>query len=353
MRVAGIDCGTNSIRLLIADITGTAPLQDVVRTMDIVYLGQGVDERGEFAAEALERTLAAVDEYAKLCEANGVESIRFAATSATRDARNRDIFLDGVQRRLGIRPQVLSGEREAQTSFAGAISALPAEGETPILAVDLGGGSTELVLGTREGEVLSEFSMNVGSVRMRERHLHSDPPLPAEVEAARMDVRRALDEAEQYVDLGAAREVVGLAGTVTSVTAKWLELDAYEPERIHGTRMPIEDILAVTEWFIHSPRSEREALGFMHPGRVPMIPSGALVWQEVVNRVAQRVAERAAAEVAVGDGVPAEGVPAEHVLAEGVHAVGAPALSTVTTSEHDILDGLALWAAREPQKPAR
>ncbi|MDY5153593.1 exopolyphosphatase / guanosine-5'-triphosphate,3'-diphosphate pyrophosphatase [Actinobaculum suis] len=323
MRVAGIDCGTNSIRLLIAEVPGAGgeALHDVVRTMEIVYLGQGVDKNGVFAKPALERTLAAVADYARQCEKHEVESIRFAATSATRDAANRDIFLDGVENLLGVRPQVLTGEQEAETSFSGALSALETTGSSPILAIDLGGGSTELVLGTRAGKVLAEYSMNVGSVRMRERHLHEDPPTPAQVAAARADVERALDEAEKHVDLGAAAEVIGLAGTVTSVAAKWLDLETYDSEKIHGLRMPISAVRDVCEWYIYSPRAEREALGFMAPGRVPMIPSGALVWQTVVNRIAQRVA------------------------AQGRE------LAAVRISEHDILDGLALWAAREPQAP--
>lgn len=317
MRTAGIDCGTNSIRLLIADIDDAGQLTDVVRRMEIVRLGQGVDATGRFAPEALERTFAAIDSYAADIVKYDVESIRFAATSATRDAANRAVFIDGVQSRLGVTPQVLSGDEEARTSFDGAISVLNGQAD-PVLAVDLGGGSTELVLGRNDGHVISAWSMDVGSVRMRERRLHTDPPTEAEIIAARADIRAALDEAERYVDLSQVRTLVGLAGTITSVTAVALKLETYQPDRIHGAVLDMQTIDAVTDWFIHAPVAERAALGFMHPGRVDVIGAGALVWQEVARRIAER---------------------------SGV--------SGAVTSEHDILDGLARWAARVPQRPAR
>ncbi len=321
MRVAGIDCGTNSIRLLIADADG-GRLSDVVRTMEIVRLGQGVDRTGRFAPDAIARTFAATDKYASLCRRHGVESIRFAATSAARDAENRDVFLDGILERLGVPVQVLSGAQEARTSFAGAASVLAGTVDGPAIAVDLGGGSTELVLGDVSTGVKAAFSMNIGSVRMRERHLRSDPPTEQEVAAAREDIRAALDEAEEHVPLGEARELVGLAGTVTSVTARFLGLDAYDSSRVHGTRMTPEEIEKETDWFLRSPVATIRELGFMHPGRADVIGAGALVWQEVVARVGARMEE------------------AGHRLGSAI------------TSEHDILDGLALWAAREPQPPA-
>ena len=320
MRVAGIDCGTNTIRLLIADVSDGGGLRDLVRTMSVVRLGQGVDRTGQFAPEALQRTLAKVKEYGELCRKYGVESIRFAATSATRDAANRAVFIDAVIKELGVEPQVLSGEQEAATSFAGAISALNAgalrQVREPLLAVDLGGGSTELVLGTAAGEVLASYSMNVGSVRMRERHLHTDPPTLAEQAAARAEVNEYLDFAEEKVPLGQTRTVVGLAGTVTTLTAKALALSSYDPARIHGTALSIAQTDAVCDWFIGTSAAEHAKLGFMAPGRADVIGAGALIWQEVVRRIVART--RAAG----------------HELRE------------VVTSEHDILDGLALWAAR-------
>ncbi|MGO1592492.1 MAG: Ppx/GppA phosphatase family protein [Ancrocorticia sp.] len=322
MRVAGIDCGTNSIRLLIADVPGqNGPLDDVVRLMDVVRLGQGVDRTGQFDPVALERTLAKVGEYADLCREHGVESIRFAATSATRDASNRQEFLDGVRRALGVPVQVLTGDQEASTSFEGAASVMGTDGPSPVIAVDLGGGSTEIVLGEPGQGVVSDFSMNVGCVRMHERHMASDPATDEQIAAARADVNAALDEAEAVVDFTSARGLVGLAGTVTTLTARALGLQQYDPARIHGTELTVEQVTEVCEWFIHSEKSERDALGYMHPGRSDVMASGALVWEEVVKRVAARMAD------------------------------GGTSLKAIITSEHDILDGMALWAAHDPQEP--
>lgn len=328
MRVAGIDCGTNSIRLLIADVEGEAgawQLHDHTRLMRVVRLGEGVDRTGEFSRAALDRTFAQVEEYAALCREAGVTSVRFAATSAARDAGNREEFLEGVRSRIGVYPQIISGEQEAACSFEGAAHVLHGRMDTSrVLAVDLGGGSTELVLGELDGEggVRGAYSMNVGCVRMHERHLSELPLSPQAIEAARADVRAALDEAEKHVDFSQAQALIGLAGTVTTITARYLDLNRYDPQAIHGTQMRVDDVREVCEWFIHSSREEREALGFMHPGRIDVIDAGALVWEEVVARVAERYA----------------------------HVHGGSEELAVITSEHDILDGIALWAAREPQE---
>lgn len=326
MRVAGIDCGTNTIRLLIADVPGEhgEAMREYVREMAVVRLGQGVDRTGQFAAPALARTLAKVREYAAKCREYAVESVRMATTSATRDAANRQVFIDAVVQELGVAPQVLSGTQEASTSFLGATSALNAGGlrdlPSPVIAVDLGGGSTELVLGQPEdGHVLASYSMNVGSVRMRERYLHADPPTASEEQAARQAVREYLDRAEETVPLGEARAVIGLAGTVTTIAAKALNLPRYQPEAIHGLELSIEQVDQVCAWFLTHTVATRAELGFMATGRADVIGAGALVWQEVVHRIVQRTRE------------------AGHEL------------RSVVTSEHDILDGLALWAARDPQ----
>ncbi len=327
MKVAGIDCGTNSLRLLVAQAVPRAGgnglrLRETVRRMEVVRLGAGVDRTGKFNGEALARTLRTVSHYARICEGEGVESIRFAATSATRDAENRQCFIDGVKERLGVCPQVLSGKQEAEMSFAGAVSTLDTQMfRSELLAVDLGGGSTELALGTPEGRLLESFSMNVGCVRMHERHLHADPPTEEEIAAARRDVRLALDEAEKYVDLSRGRSVLGLAGTVTTVTARALGLKSYDPQKIHGTFLTVPRIDEVCNWFIGSNASMRAAEGYLHPGRADVIASGALVWQEIVRRIDLRIKEKGGK------------------------------LGGVFTSEHDILDGLALWAAREPNPP--
>ena len=312
-RVAAIDCGTNSIRLLVADATtgpdGAAELSDVVRLMEVVRLGQGVDRTGELAPEALERTLAATDTYAALCEEHGVEAVRFVATSATRDARNRDVFVDGVRERLGVEPEVISGTEEAALSFAGAVRALARE-DGPALVVDTGGGSTELVLGDvgpTAGPPTASTSLDMGCVRMTERHLATDPPTAEEIAAAERDVRDALESGAAVVPLGGVRTLVGVAGSVTTVTAHALHLDRYRPEAINGARLPVADVLAACEELLHATRAERAALPYMHPGRVDVIGAGALVWAEVVRRVAAD-----------------------------------SGIDTVVASEHDILDGIAL-----------
>lgn len=313
MRVAGIDCGTNSIRLLIADVSPDGGLTDVVRTMTVVRLGQGVDRTGAFAPEALERTFAAADAYAALCREHGVEAIRFAATSATRDASNRAVFIEGIEDRLGVTPEVISGEEEAALSFRGATSVLDASHDAPFLVIDLGGGSTEVVLGTSAPE--AAHSMNVGCVRMTERHLAGDPPTREQIAAAERDVHAALDQAFADVPVERTRTLVGLAGTVTTVTAHALRLPEYRSEVLDGSVLPFEDAIRACEELLHASHVERAALGFMHPGRVDVIGAGALVWRAVMTRVRDAV-------VAAGGELP-------HVV----------------TSEHDILDGLALSAA--------
>jgi len=311
--VAAIDCGTNSIRLLVAEVdAATGALTDLTRQMRVVKLGQGVDRTGEFAAEALERTFAALDAYAATCRDLGVERTRFVATSATRDARNRDLFLDGVHARLGVTPEVISGNEEASLSFRGVVSAV-AGAPSPYLVVDLGGGSTELALGS--GELESAYSMDVGCVRLTERHLVSDPPTVEQQAAAVADVRAALAVATQTVPIGQAATLIGVAGSITTVTAHALGLSRYDPIAIHGATLPVEQVIASCDALIAATYAERAAMGFMHPGRVEAIGAGALVWREVVT--------------AVADAVAASGGQ----------------LATVTTSEHDILDGIALSIA--------
>jgi len=313
-RVAGIDCGTNSIRLLVADVDpATGALADVERTMEVVRLGQGVDRTGRLAPEALERALAATRRYAARCAELGVEAIRFVATSATRDAENRREFVDGVRTAIGVEPEVIEGAEEARLSFRGATGVLGSRHPGPLLVVDLGGGSTELVLGT-DAPIVA-YSMDVGCVRMTERHLHSDPPTTSEIAAAAADVRAALDAASAMVPLERTVTLVGLSGTVTTVTAHALGLPRYDPLVIDGTGLPVEVVLAAADDLLHRSHAQRAALGFMHPGRVDVIGAGALVWAEVVRRVQRDVA---------GAG---------------------RMLGPVVTSEHDILDGIALSAA--------
>ncbi len=313
MRTAAIDCGTNSIRLLIADVDDDgARLSDVVRLMRVVRLGQGVDATGTLAEEALARTFEAVDEYAALIGKHGAEAVRFVATSATRDASNRDVFVDGVRSRLGVEPEVVSGAEEAGLSFAGAASVLPSGSDEPLLVVDLGGGSTEFVVGAGT-EVTAAKSMDMGCVRFTERFLQSDPPTAGEIAQAEAEIGRMIDEADAAVALSSVTGLIGVAGSITTVTAHALNLPRYQSEQIHGARLSLDEITSATTSLLHLPRSERAELPYMHPGRVDVIGAGALIWRTIVHRVAEATDGRVSGSVA---------------------------------SEHDILDGIALSAVQ-------
>ncbi len=310
-RVAAIDCGTNSIRLLIADIkrgNGTTSLTDVVREMRVVRLGEGVDATGELAPAALERTFAATADYAQLIQDHGAEAVRFVATSASRDARNRDVFVDGIRNLLGVEPEVISGDEEAALSFAGASSVLPILDGHQVLVVDLGGGSTEFVLGTAQG-VTAAKSVDVGCVRLTERHLRNDPPTAGQIAAAEADVDAAMALAGQNVPLEEATAVVGVAGSITTITAHALRLPEYRPDVIHGAELPIDTVRAASTDLLKMVRSERAGLPYMHPGRVDVIGAGGLVWRRILERLGELTGGR---------------------------------ITTATASEHDILDGIAL-----------
>mgnify|MGYP000857010692 FL=1 len=327
-RVAAIDCGTNTIRLLIAeadrDQSGRPRLEVLRRRNEIVRLGQGVDRTGMLDPDALERTLRVVAAYAADCDELGVapgEAVRrFVATSATRDASNREDFVAGVRRLLGIKPEVVSGQEEARLSFSGSLlGARGAEGAevqgragrvpAPRLVVDLGGGSTELVLGVDEPS--AAISLDTGSVRITERFLSSGVTVGAEA-AARAEVRGLLDDAERVVDLSAPGRLVGLAGTITTVTAHALGLQDFDPQALNGAELSPDAVLASCEAIIHSTAEQRASWGYLAPGRRDVIAAGALVWSEVVTRVVERTT--------------AAGRPLERVI----------------TSLYDILDGIAL-----------
>lgn len=310
VRVAAVDCGTNSIRLLIADVDGSS-LTDVVRRMEIVRLGQGIDVTGQIAPEAMERTLAVAREYAQQCVELGVQQVRFVATSASRDASNAAEFEAGVGRAFaafGLVPEVISGEEEAQLSFRGATSVVDPHRPEPYLVVDLGGGSTEFVLGGRSVE--AAVSVNMGCVRFTERHLRSDPPTDAEIAAARADIAGLIDEAAAAVPLQHTRTLIGLAGSVTTITANALGLTEYDPQRINGAVLPVEKVRRSCQDLLGATRAQRTDLGFMHPGRVDVIGAGALIWSSIVDRLSQ-----------------------------------VAGITEVVTSEHDILDGIALGVA--------
>jgi exopolyphosphatase/guanosine-5'-triphosphate,3'-diphosphate pyrophosphatase len=297
MRVAAIDCGTNSIRLLIADIDGNN-FREVVRDMEIVRLGQGVDETGQFHPDAIVRTLTAVDKFAAEIAKRGVEKIRFCATSATRDATNRHLFVDGVRERLGIELEVISGDEEAALSFAGAIKDLdPSNG--PFLVVDIGGGSTEFVFGTSRVEAAR--SVNIGCVRMTERHFASDPATAEQIESARTDIQAAIAQAAAVVPITKAKTLVAVAGTATTVAAAALELPEYDRYAIHLSRISAQQTHNAASMFATSTREQRLALGYMHPGRVDVIAAGSLVLSEIMK--ATGASEFVASESDILDGM--------------------------------------------------
>ena len=297
MRVAAIDCGTNSIRLLIADIDG-GNFREIHREMEIVRLGQGVDKTGQFHPDAIVRTLAAVDKFASEIAKRGVEKIRFCATSATRDATNRDLFIDGVKARLGIAPEVIPGEVEAALSFQGATRDFPAT-DGPFLVIDIGGGSTEFVFGTTDVEFAK--SMNIGCVRMTERHFTGGDADPGQIAAAIEDIDEAIAQAAKIVPITQSKTLIAVAGTATTVAAAALELDSYDRYAIHLSRISAEKVHAASKSFLSLKREDREALGYMHPGRVDVIGAGSLVLSRIM--LATGAAEFVASESDILDGM--------------------------------------------------
>ena len=303
-RVAAFDCGTNSLRLLIADLDpSTGVAVEHVREMRIVRLGQGVDRTGRISAESMERAFAALDEFAMLLDEYQPEVTRFCATSAARDAENAAEFTTAVRDRIGVEPEVIDGEAEALASYDGATRALvTGDDPEPFLVLDIGGGSTELILGG-VGGITASHSLDIGSVRLTERHLHADPPTPDQLSAARADIDAALDGCR--VDPALASTVVGVAGTVTTVAAGVLGLAAYDRSRVHLARLALADVLGTIDALVAMTVAERRALGYMHPGRADVIGAGALILERILERTR---------------------------------------VETLTVSESDILDGIA-WSA--------
>ena len=297
MRVAAIDCGTNSIRLLIADIEGSN-FREVYRTMEIVRLGQGVDQNKAFHPDAIARTLAAVDLFAQEVSRRGVEQIRFCATSATRDATNRELFIDGVKERLGIEPEVISGDEEARLSFIGATKEF-AESDAPFLVVDIGGGSTEFVYGHSDVEFAK--SVNIGCVRMTERNIHSDPPKTEEIENARRDIQDAIAVAASTVPITKAKTLIAVAGTATSVAASALKLEQYDRHVIHLARVSAEQAHHVAITFAGMNAEQRSHVGFLHPGRADVFAAGSLVLSEIMKATGAK--EFVASEADILDGI--------------------------------------------------
>jgi exopolyphosphatase/guanosine-5'-triphosphate,3'-diphosphate pyrophosphatase len=283
-RVAAIDCGTNSIRLLIADPGAEGGLEEVDRQTEIVRLGQGVDATGEFHPDALKRTFAAVDDYAERIAAADVETdhISFVATSASRDAKNRDAFFEGVQQRLGVLPEVITGDTEAQLSFTGALSGVHPEHE-PVLVMDVGGGSTELIVGSAAGQLWSALSLDIGSVRVTERFLKTSPPEPDRVAAAAAYIDNLLDGAG--VDFEQVGTWIGVAGTATTLAGVLLELPTYDRTRVHGSTISLDSLAGLLDKLSRLTVAQIRALPSMHPGRADVITGGTLIASRVAARL--------------------------------------------------------------------
>lgn len=296
-RVAAIDCGTNSIRLLIADIAGDN-FKEVLRTMEIVRLGQGVDQNKAFHPDAIDRTLKAVELFRDLIASKGVEKIRFCATSATRDATNRSLFTDGVRDILGIEVEVIPGEEEAELSFIGATKELR-QSDAPFLVVDIGGGSTEFVFGSEKVDFAK--SVNIGCVRMSERHLNTQPPSMAQIAQAIVDIDIAITQAAAVVPITTAKTLVAVAGTATTVAAAALELTDYDRHLIHLSRISSDKVHKVAATFQSMNKDQIASLGFMHPGRVDVITAGSLVLSRIM--AATGATEFVASESDILDGM--------------------------------------------------
>jgi len=296
-RVAAIDCGTNSIRLLIADITGDN-FKEVLRTMEIVRLGQGVDQNKAFQPDAIDRTLNAVRLFKDQIASKGVEKIRFCATSATRDATNRNLFIDGVRDILGIEVEVIPGEEEAELSFIGATKDLR-QSDSPFLVVDIGGGSTEFVFGSQKVDFAK--SVNIGCVRMSERHLNTQPPSMAQIAQAIVDIDIAIAQAAAVVPITTAKTLVAVAGTATTVAAAALELNDYDRHMIHLSRISAINVHKVAASFQSMNKDQIASLGFMHPGRVDVITAGSLVLSRIM--AATGASEFVASESDILDGM--------------------------------------------------
>ena len=321
--VAAIDCGTNSIRLKIAKVDANGMKDVVPRMLRVVRLGQGIDETHMFASDALERVKDAAKEFAKVLSEHKVDAIRFVATSATRDALNRDVFEQMMFEELGVHPEVISGTEEAALSFLGATSVVSRKDlQAPYLVIDLGGGSTELVLGgdgvnLAEDKVDSAYSMNIGSVRMTERHLHTDPPTEEEISCAVKDIDKNIDEALKHVNAGKARTIIGVSGTVTTMAALAIGLKHYDHKAVDGVKIALDQAYTVNDRFLHMTRERRRTYATIHPGRVDVVGGGAVVLSRVLER-----------------------------LAKAAYQDHGGVLETFVASEHGLLDGITLDLGR-------
>ncbi|MFW9202887.1 exopolyphosphatase [Corynebacterium striatum] len=288
-RVAAVDCGTNSIRLLICEVQEDGKIRDIVRTMEIVRLGQGVDATGEFAAEALERTRVALEGYVQQMKFENVKRVRMVATSATRDVKNQREFFDMAAQLLGqiqqgAQAEVITGEEEALLSFKGVVTDL-ASHKGPFCVIDLGGGSTEFVVGTAEGEILGAHSAQMGCVRLTERIMRTDPPTEAEIEIAADYVEQRMQEVEKIVPISDAQTFVGCAGTFTTLSALAQGLERYDADAIHGSEMRFDALRVLTRQLMGVPSDVRALNPVIHPGRADVIGGGSVAVEGIIRMI--------------------------------------------------------------------
>lgn len=288
-RVAAVDCGTNSIRLLISEVQADGKIRDIARTMEIVRLGQGVDATGEFAPEALERTRVALEGYVKQMKFEKVQHVRMVATSATRDAKNQDEFFEMTAQLLGqiesgAKAEVITGEEEALLSFKGAVADLRSE-RGPYCVIDLGGGSTEFVVGTIDGDILGAHSAQMGCVRLTERIMRTDPPTDSEIEIAEDYVEERMQEVEKIVPISSAKTFVGCAGTFTTLSALAQGLESYDPDAIHGSELRFDALRVLTRQLMGQPSATRALNPVIHPGRADVIGGGSVAVEGIIKMI--------------------------------------------------------------------
>jgi exopolyphosphatase / guanosine-5'-triphosphate,3'-diphosphate pyrophosphatase len=285
MRVATIDIGTNSVLLLVAERRGAA-LVPVLERATITRLGQGVDATRALDPQAIERTLACLAGYAAEIQASGASRVGVVGTSAMRDACGGEVLVERARELLGVAPRVISGREEAELTFAGALAGLDLEG--PVVVFDLGGGSTEVILGTAGPDDMVEqaVSLDVGSVRLSERHVRSDPPGAAELLAVRHDARAALATLGARWSLPGApaprAPLVGVAGTVTTLAAYVLGVSPYDAERVHGARISAAEVAGATGRLSAMRLEERRSVPAIDPKRADVIVAGALIVEEIL-----------------------------------------------------------------------
>jgi exopolyphosphatase/guanosine-5'-triphosphate,3'-diphosphate pyrophosphatase len=307
-RVAVVDVGSNSTRLLVADVDGGVIVRE--RQSRVTRLGRGVDLSGQLSDEAIEAACAAIADYVAICREYGVDRIAAIATSAVRDASNGSAFVAELRERFALSARVLDGEEEARLTYRGATAEQPPA--IPTLVIDIGGGSTEMIVGTGT-EIAFHTSLQAGVVRHTERHISGDPPTAVELEALAGDIRTQIGNALAGNDEARASAGIAVAGTPTSLAAVELGLEPYDPARVHGHPLSLETIQRLLSQFASAPLAARAAIPGMHPDRAPTIIAGCVI------------------------------------LIEAMRAFG---LEQIQASEHDILYGMALETARNASSSA-